>query len=97
MLPVQADIRELYTCDTGKITAVDEQIPKNYRRMITTSPIPMPAAPITRAGSTGDAAVGVAFGHMVGTFMVDFLTVVAVLTGIAVAAGVPAPSGVSWA
>jgi hypothetical protein len=41
----------------------------------------------------GEALVG----HVVGTFIVDFLIVVAVLSGIAVAAGVPAPSGVSWA
>jgi hypothetical protein len=86
MLPIQAKIRELYSCDIEKITAGYEQIPKNQRRRITTSPIPIPAAPITSVGSTGDASVGVALGHGVGTFSVDFLIVVAVFTGVAVAA-----------
>ena len=36
------------------------------------------------AGSTGDAGVGVALGHGVGTFIVDFFIVAVVFIGIGV-------------
>ena len=52
---------------------------------------------MTIAGSTGDVVVVVLLGHVVGTFRVDFLIVVAVGTGVAVATTGPVPSGVSWA
>lgn len=53
---------------------------KNYWRRIAKNPIPIAAAPITAAGSTGDSGDGV--GQGVGIFIVDFLIVVEVVTGV---------------
>ena len=53
---------------------------KNYRRRITKNPVPITAAPIPTAGSTGDCGEDV--GHGVGIVIVDLLIVVAVVTGI---------------
>ena len=66
---------------------------KGHRRRMTKMPAPTAAAPSTIAGSTGDAAVvGVSLGHVVGTFSVDFFIVVAVFTGVAVAAAAVVPA-----
>ena len=79
----------------GKITAISGFIPKNYGRRITTSMTPMPTAPRRTAGSTGDELAGVSLGHEVGTFSVDFLTVVVVFTVVAVTTGAVVSSVVS--
>jgi hypothetical protein len=59
--------------------------------------MPRAAAPITKAGSTGDFGVGV--GQVVGILSVDFLMVVAVVTGTAgvSSTGIPRGTGMSFA
>ena len=52
-----------------------------YRRLIAKNPMPIAAAPITTAGSSGDS--GDVVGQGVGIFIVDVLIVVAVFTGAA--------------
>jgi hypothetical protein len=51
--------------------------------------------PMITRGSTGDVVVGATLGHVVGTFSVDFLTVVVVLTGVAVAVAATVASDIS--
>jgi hypothetical protein len=72
-------------------------IKKNYRRRIAKKPMPRAAAPITKAGSTGDFGEGV--GQVVGILSVDFLMVVAVVTGAAgvSSSGRARETGVSFA